>query len=74
MLQKNFEIITAATTQPPYVYDPRVRRASTVEQYAALMTEADKKSVPLYVNNDFLQLSKLISPVWFAMLADSAVV
>jgi len=25
------------------------------------MTEADKRGVPLYVNNDFLQLSKLIS-------------
>ena len=24
---ENFEIITAATTQPPSVYDPRVRRA-----------------------------------------------
>ena len=46
-------IITAATTQPPYVYDPRVRRAETIDEYVALMKEADERGVPLYVNNGF---------------------
>ena len=50
---ENPKIITTATTQPPYVYDPRVRRALTVEQYASLMREADERGIPLYVNNGF---------------------
>ena len=40
------KIITAATTQPPYVYDQRVRRASTIGQYLALMNEADEEAFP----------------------------
>ena len=29
---ENRSIMTAATTQPPYVYDPRVRKAQTVDE------------------------------------------
>jgi hypothetical protein len=69
---ENMKIITAATTQPPYVYDPRVRRASTIEEYAALMKEADERGVPLYVNNGFPTALKIDFPGVFAMLEDSA--
>ncbi len=70
---ENFEIITAATTQPPYVYDPRVRRASTVEQYAALMKEADERGVPLYINNGFPTALKIDFPGVFALLQSPGV-
>jgi len=70
---ENFEIITAATTQPPYVYDPRVRRALTVEQYVSLMKEADERGVPLYVNNGFPTALKFDFPGVLAMLEDAAV-
>ena len=70
---ENLNIMTAATTQPPYVYDPRVRRASTVDQYASLMKEADERGVPLYVNNGFPTALKFDFPGIFAMLEDPAV-
>ena len=69
----NLKIMTAATAQLPSVYDPRVRRASTVEQYASLMREADERGVPLYVNNGFPTALKLDFPGIFAMLNDSNV-
>ena len=70
---KNLRIITAATTQPPYVYDPRVRRALTVEQYASLMREADERGVPFYVNNGFPTALKIDFPGVFALLEDPAI-
>ena len=70
---ENLKIITAATTQPPYVYDPRVRRALTVEQYASLMKEADERGVPLYVNNGFPTALKIDFPGVFALLEDPAI-
>ena len=69
---ENLKIITAATTQPPYVYDPRARRALTVEQYASLMKEADERGVALYVNNGFPPVLKTDFPGVFALLADPA--
>ena len=71
---ENRNIMTAATTQPPYVYDPRVRKASTVDQYASLMKEADERGVPLYVNNGFPTALKIDFPGIFAMLEDQAVI
>ena len=70
---ENPYIITAATTQPPYVYDPRVRRAETIDEYVALMKEADERGVPLYVNNGFPTALKIDFPGIFAMLEDAAV-
>jgi hypothetical protein len=70
---ENLNIMTAATTQPPYVYDPRVRRASTIEQYVLLMREADERGVPLYVNNGFPTALKFDFPGVFAILEDHAV-
>ena len=70
---ENLNIITAATTQPPYVYDPRTRRAVTVEQYASLMREADERGVPLYVNNGFPTALKIDFPGVFALLEDRAI-
>ena len=70
---ENLNIITAATTQPPYVYDPRARRAVTVEQYAALMREADDRGVPLYVNNGFPTALKIDFPGVYALLEDRAI-
>ena len=70
---ENHNIITAATTQPPYVYDPRVRRAETIDEYVALMKEADERGVPLYVNNGFPTALKIDFPGVFAMLEDGAV-
>jgi hypothetical protein len=70
---ENLGIITAATTQPPYVYDPRVRRALTVEQYASLIREADERGVPLYVNNGFPTALKIDFPGVFALLEDPAI-
>jgi hypothetical protein len=70
---ENFQIITAATTQPPFVYDPRARRAVTVDQYAALMREADERGVPLYVNNGFPTALKIDFPGVFALLEDCSV-
>jgi hypothetical protein len=69
---ENLEIITAATTQPPYVYDPRVRRAETINEYVELMREADERGVPLYVNNGFPSALKIDFPGVFAMLEDAA--
>ena len=69
---ENLKIITAATTQPPYVYDPRVRRALTVEQYASLMKEADERGVALYVNNGFPTVLKTEFPGVLALLEDPA--
>jgi uncharacterized membrane protein len=69
---ENLKIITAATIQPPYVYDPRARRALTVEQYASLMQEADERGVALYVNNGFPPVLKTDFPGVFALLADPA--
>jgi hypothetical protein len=70
---ENHHIITAATTQPPYVYDPRVRRAETIDEYVALMKEADDRGVPLYVNNGFPTALKIDFPGIFAMLQDALV-
>ena len=70
---ENHHIITAATTQPPYVYDPRVRRAETIDEYVALMREADERGVPLYVNNGFPTALEIDFPGIFAMLQDAAV-
>jgi hypothetical protein len=70
---ENHRIITAATTQPPYVYDPRVRRAETIDEYVALMKEADERGVPLYVNNGFPTALKIDFPGVFALLEDPAV-
>lgn len=70
---ENLEIITAATTQPPFVYDPRVRRAETVDEYVKLMREADERGVPLYVNNGFPTALEIDFPGVFAMLEDEAV-
>ena len=70
---KTHRIITAATTQPPYVYDPRVRRAETIDEYVALMKEADERGVPLYVNNGFPTALKIDFPGVFALLEDPAV-
>ncbi len=70
---ENLDIMTAATTQPPYVYDPRVRRASTVDEYVLLLREADERGVPLYVNNGFPTVLKIDFPGIFAMLEDQAV-
>jgi hypothetical protein len=70
---ENHRIITAATTQPPYVYDPRVRRAETIDEYVALMKEADEPGVPLYVNNGFPTALKIDFPGVFALLEDPAV-
>ena len=67
---ENLRILTAATTQPPYVYDPRARRALTVEQYVLLMKEADERGVPLYVNNGFPTALEIDFPGIFAMLQD----
>ncbi len=69
----NHDIITAATTQPPYVYDPRVRRAETIDEYVALMKEADERGVPLYVNNGFPTALKIDFPGIFALLQDASV-
>ena len=69
---ENLKIITAATTQPPYVYDPRARRALTIEQYASLMKEADERGVTLYVNNGFPTALKIDFPGVFALLEDPA--
>jgi hypothetical protein len=70
---ENLEIITAATTQPPYVYDPRVRKANTIDEYVALMKEAEERGIPLYVNNGFPTALKIDFPGVFAMLEDAAV-
>jgi Dolichyl-phosphate-mannose-protein mannosyltransferase len=51
---ENRQIITASSLMFPLVYDPLVRKALTVEEYKALMREADARNVPLFVNNGFL--------------------
>jgi hypothetical protein len=51
---ENQRIITASSLMFPLVYDPLVRKALTVEEYKALMREADTREIPLYVNNGFL--------------------
>jgi hypothetical protein len=70
---ENLEVITAATTQPPYVYDPRVRRAETIDEYVELMKEADARGVPLYVNNGFPTALRIDFPGVFAMLEDAGI-
>ena len=51
---ENQRIITASSLMFPLIYDPLVRKALTVEEYKALMREADSRNVPLYVNNGFI--------------------
>ena len=48
-----------------------MRRASTIDQYVALMKEADERGVPLYVNNGFPTALRIDFPAIFAMLEDS---
>ena len=51
---ENRLIITASSLMSPQVYDPLARKAFTVEEYKALMREADSRNVPLFVNNGFI--------------------
>jgi Dolichyl-phosphate-mannose-protein mannosyltransferase len=51
---ENQRIITASSLMFPLVYDPLVRKALTIEDYKALMLEADSRNVPLFVNNGFI--------------------
>jgi hypothetical protein len=51
---ENERIITASSLMFPLIYDPLVRKALTVEEYKALMREADSRNAPLFVNNGFL--------------------
>jgi Dolichyl-phosphate-mannose-protein mannosyltransferase len=51
---ENQGIITASSLMFPLIYDPLVRKTLTVEEYKALMREADSRKVPLYVNNGFI--------------------
>jgi hypothetical protein len=51
---ENRQIITASSLMFPLIYDPLVRKALTVDEYKALMREADARNVPLFVNNGFI--------------------
>ena len=51
---ENQRIITASSLMLPLIYDPLVHKALTVEEYKALMREADSRNVPLFVNNGFI--------------------
>ena len=51
---ENQRIITASSLMFPLIYDPLVHKALTVEEYKALMREADSRNVPLFVNNGFI--------------------
>lgn len=70
---ENRTIITAATTQTLDTYDPRTRRAGNLEQYAALMQEADDRGVPLFVNNGYMGSMRIKFPAVAALLEDEAI-
>lgn len=70
---RNLSIITVSSLVSPEVYDPLVRRVTSLESYRALMEEADRRGVPLYVNNGFPLELGYKYPAVSALLADSNV-
>ncbi len=71
--RENRAVLTAGTLLLPDVYDPRIRKVETLDAYAALMKEADAKSLPLYINNGFPDILQDLHPDIAALLADPAV-
>lgn len=67
---RNQKILTAASVALPEVYDPLVRKALTLEAYQKLMEEADRRKIPLYVNNGFPLALKVKYPEISALLGD----
>jgi hypothetical protein len=67
---RNAKILTASSVVSPEVYDPLVRRATSLEKYRAIMQEADARGVPFYVNNGFPLALRVKFPAIAAMLAD----
>jgi len=67
---RNQAIMTVTTVASPEVYDPLVRRVSSLESYQKLMEEADRRGVPLYANNGYPLALKAKYPEVAAMLAD----
>ena len=70
---ENRAILTATTLVTPAVYDPLVRKAKTLEDYAALIKEAEERGVPLYVNNGFPAALKDSAPEVDVLLGDESV-
>jgi hypothetical protein len=48
---ENQEILTASFSWPPVYYDPLVRGVYTLDKLRALMEEADRRGIPLFINN-----------------------
>ncbi len=70
---ENRNILTASTLVAPDVYDPRVRKARTLDDCAALIREADERDIPLYMNNGFPAALRDKDAGIHALLTDSAV-
>lgn len=70
---ENSAILTAGTLLLPDVYDPRIRKAQTIDDYAAIMEEAEARSIPLFINNGFPDILQDLHPDIHALLADPAV-
>lgn len=69
---ENRRIITASSMITPEIYDPRVRKAKTLEDYAALIAEAEDTGKELYVNNGFPAALKVTEPDLYNLLSDPA--
>jgi hypothetical protein len=67
---RNLSIITVSSLVSPDVYDPLVRRVTSLESYQALMEEADRRGVPLYANNGFPLALRFKHPAVHALLSD----
>lgn len=70
---RNRDILTAATVGAPEIYDPLVVQAKTLDDYRRLMVEADRRGVPLYINNGFALALRVKRPDIVALLDDDRV-
>lgn len=70
---ENHGILTASSMLTPVIYDPRVRKAHSLDDYAVLMHEAEDKSQPFFINNGFPDILKDMNPEIDALLSDPQV-
>lgn len=68
----NHEIMTVSWASPPYHYDPLSRWVSQIDDFQALMAEADATGKALYVNLGRMNMAERRLPEGMALLRDEA--
>lgn len=69
--RENRQIMTASSMVSPEVYDPRVQKARTVEDFTELIAEAENTGLPLYINNGFPAAFRENNPGLYELLTQS---